>query len=78
MAVDTIVRALHFGRVIPFGIETMGEHQNVLGAILNTVTAAFAAFLDDVHDSSGNKNLFDVQRRPPEFHGIRPSMVFEL
>jgi hypothetical protein len=68
MTVDAIVRPLHLGRVIALGVETDGEDQDILGAVLDAIATSFASFLDDMHDSPCYRNLSGIQRRSPVFH----------
>jgi ABC-type proline/glycine betaine transport system permease subunit len=68
VAVDAVVRALRLGRVIALGVESDRKDKDILGAILDAIAAAFAAVLDDVHDSPCYTNLFDIQRRTPVSH----------
>jgi len=63
----------HLWGVIPLGIGTLGQHKYIAGAKFNAKTAAFAAFFDNPHGSTGNGNEVCIEWGSPELHGNLPS-----
>jgi len=68
IAVDTLAFLHGNGRVISLDVEFLGQHENFLGTILHTETAALAAVLHDVELALGDFELGDVERCAPELH----------
>lgn len=66
MAVDTIVRLFHTGRMIAFTVELLGKFQHIPGAEFNTIPTPFAAVLQNMNDSGGNLDILCIKRNPPE------------
>jgi hypothetical protein len=68
VAIDAPLGLQHFGRVVPFFIETGGKGQDVLGAELDTIAAPLAPIFDDVNHTLGNLNGLGIQWYAPELH----------
>jgi hypothetical protein len=78
-AIDTPFRLEDFGRVVSFIIVAFGKGQDITGAELDTVSATFAAFFDNVDRALGNLNCFGIKRNAPEFHqSFSHSPVYEI
>ena len=75
MAIYTAVDLQHFGGVIPLLVEPLGESQDVTGAKLDTISAPFAAVLDDMYDAFGDVDDMGIQGYAPELHGICPYLL---
>jgi len=59
--------------MVAFGVGLFGHDQCALRAELDTKTASFAPFLDDVNDAVGNLDAVSIQRLSPKCHG--PSSI---
>jgi hypothetical protein len=54
--------------MISFGVETVGEFQNISRAIFDAVAAPFATVFYYVDYSLGDDDLLGIQRDAPELH----------
>jgi len=57
MAIDAVIRFFDLRGVVALLIKSDGKLQDLLGAVLNTISTPLASILDDVNHSPRDLNL---------------------
>jgi hypothetical protein len=72
-AVDAVGIVNELRRMVAFGVGALRHNKHTLGTELNTETASFASFLDDVDDAVGYLDAIPIQGLSPIGHS--PSQI---